>query len=98
MWLHQASLTVVSPHCVLVLDPARDFNFLFIFSLKKKKKKADIVATGLQSAVPLSPAMPDLNIWEANLSTGPERDKAGKQPLCISEEGLSLSLWFRSKV
>uniref|UniRef100_A0A3B4XTS1 Uncharacterized protein n=1 Tax=Seriola lalandi dorsalis TaxID=1841481 RepID=A0A3B4XTS1_SERLL len=31
---------------------------------------------------PLSPATPDLNIWEANLSPSPERDKAGNQPLC----------------
>uniref|UniRef100_A0A3B4TCZ5 Uncharacterized protein n=1 Tax=Seriola dumerili TaxID=41447 RepID=A0A3B4TCZ5_SERDU len=34
------------------------------------------------STGPLSPATPDLNIWEANLSPSPERDKAGNQPLC----------------
>lgn len=51
------------------------------------------MATWLQSAQfsagPLNPATPDLNIWEANLSPSPERDKAGSQPLCRAEEGFS---------
>uniref|UniRef100_A0A3Q3SUD4 Uncharacterized protein n=1 Tax=Mastacembelus armatus TaxID=205130 RepID=A0A3Q3SUD4_9TELE len=38
------------------------------------------------SAGPLSLAMSDLNIWEANLSPSPERDEAGNQPLCRAEE------------
>lgn len=46
------------------------------------------------STGPLSPATPDLNIWEANLSPGPERDKAGKQPLCRAKEGFSCFPFF----
>uniref|UniRef100_A0A4W6EN90 Uncharacterized protein n=1 Tax=Lates calcarifer TaxID=8187 RepID=A0A4W6EN90_LATCA len=50
----------------------------------------------IYSTGPLSPATPDLNIWEANLSPSPERDKAGNQPLCRAEEGFScfLSICF----
>lgn len=55
----------------------------------------DLVATWLHSAWsstgPLSPATPDLNIWEANLSPSPERDKAGNQPLCRAAFCFSLS-------
>uniref|UniRef100_A0A3Q1IM96 Uncharacterized protein n=1 Tax=Anabas testudineus TaxID=64144 RepID=A0A3Q1IM96_ANATE len=46
----------------------------------------------MSSAGPLSPATPDLNIWEANLSPSPERDKAGTQPLCRTEKGFSCFL------
>uniref|UniRef100_A0A8C9ZDZ4 Uncharacterized protein n=1 Tax=Sander lucioperca TaxID=283035 RepID=A0A8C9ZDZ4_SANLU len=46
---------------------------------------------------PLSPATPDLNIWEANLSPSPERDKAGNQPLCRAEEGFSLFFSLKSE-
>lgn len=44
------------------------------------------------STGPLSLAMPDLNIWGANLSPSLERDKAGNKPLCRAEEGFSCFL------
>lgn len=47
----------------------------------------DLVAPWLQkaqlSAGPLNPATPHLNIWEANLSSSPERERQGWQAATV---------------
>uniref|UniRef100_A0A8C5HF41 Uncharacterized protein n=1 Tax=Gouania willdenowi TaxID=441366 RepID=A0A8C5HF41_GOUWI len=43
-------------------------------------------------AGPLNPAPLDLNIWEANLSRGPQRDKAGSEPPSLFHKLAHISL------